>query len=183
MSEAAEDRHIVLPPRPSHGRMPSLLSLTYQSRATREMSVEDLRALQRAAVARNHAEDVTGMLLYTERRFFQWIEGPPRSIERIWNSISRDSRHTDITSLAVHSSAFRLFGKWNLQLAAKERAAPTVDLLRRDINWPASRLAYLVATSGWKTPARRRTSSRDYGACRRCSARCRRRCDPRTSGP
>ncbi|HRN52512.1 MAG TPA: BLUF domain-containing protein [Gemmatimonadaceae bacterium] len=148
MSEPAEDRRIVLPPRPSHGRMPSFLSLTYQSRATREMSVEELHALQRAAVARNHAEDVTGMLLYAERRFFQWIEGPPRSIERIWNSISRDSRHTDITSLAVHSSTFRLFGQWNLKLAKKERAVPTDHASRQDIHWPASRLAYLVATGG-----------------------------------
>ncbi len=93
-----------------------LMTITYRSRATSPLSETQLGDLQHTAAARNRAENITGMMVYNDDRIFQWLEGPPASIARIWSSISRDPRHADIEALSVHTAPTRLFGKWNLKL-------------------------------------------------------------------
>jgi methanogenic corrinoid protein MtbC1 len=98
-----------------------LMTLTYRSRAAAPMSTDRLRALHQAASARNRAEGVTGVVLYDEQRFFQWIEGPPASLARIWSSISQDPRHTDIEAISVHAAPTRLFSQWDMRLFTSRR--------------------------------------------------------------
>ena len=94
-----------------------LMTLTYRSRATSPLSETQLGDLQHNAAARNRAEGITGMMVYNDDRFFQWLEGPPASIARIWSSISRDPRHADIEAISVHTAPTRLFANWSLKLA------------------------------------------------------------------
>ncbi len=94
-----------------------LMTLTYRSRATSPLSETQLGDLQHAAAIRNSREGITGLMVYNDDRFFQWLEGPPASIARVWSSISRDQRHADIEALSVHSAPTRLFGKWHLRLS------------------------------------------------------------------
>ena len=89
-------------------------SLTYQSRATSRPTVADLRELAWKARARNHALGVTGMLLYDRGRFFQTLEGSPESLKTLWDSVSRDTRHSDIEILSEHIIPARLFGAWDM---------------------------------------------------------------------
>ncbi len=104
----------------THGRDQSaatpLMTLTYRSRATTPLSESQLSDLQHSAAARNRAENITGMMVYNDDRFFQWLEGPPASIARVWSSISQDPRHADIEALSVHSAPTRLFANWSLKL-------------------------------------------------------------------
>ncbi len=90
------------------------VSLSYQSTATRRPTIADLSELTERARRRNHSLGVTGLLLYDRGQFFQTVEGPPESIKTIWESISRDSRHTDIDILSEHIIPTRLFGNWDL---------------------------------------------------------------------
>lgn len=103
-----------------------LMTLTYRSRATVPMTPAGLLELQRSAAVRNRAEGVTGIVLYDDQRFFQWIEGPPNAIGRVWSSISRDARHTDIDAISVHSSPTRLFAQWDLKLSLNRQEMPTL---------------------------------------------------------
>lgn len=100
---------------------PPLLTLTYRSRATTPLGAADLIRLRDAAAARNHAEGVSGIVVYDDSRFFQWLEGPPKAIRRVWASISEDPRHTDIEALSLHAASVRLFGQWDLKLATKRQ--------------------------------------------------------------
>lgn len=93
-----------------------LMALTYRSRATAPLSETQLGDLQHRAAARNRAEGITGMMVYNDDRIFQWLEGPPAGIARIWSSISRDPRHADIEALSVHTAPSRLFARWSLKL-------------------------------------------------------------------
>lgn len=100
---------------------PPLLTLTYRSRATAPLSAAELGRLRDQAAARNHAEGISGIVLYDDDRFFQWIEGPPKAIRRVWASISEDQRHTEIEALSLHAASVRLFGQWDLKLATKRQ--------------------------------------------------------------
>ncbi len=133
----------------THGRDQSaaspLMTLTYRSRATTPLSESQLADLQRSAAARNRAESITGMMVYNDDRFFQWLEGPPASIARIWSSISRDTRHADIEALSVHSAPTRLFANWSLKLTTGKGDPLMGDLTAMlSTNAAAERLAALV---------------------------------------
>jgi hypothetical protein len=97
----------------------SLCSLVYRSRAVVSLSDYELYELVQAAQARNAAESVTGLMLYDDGRFYQWLEGPAAGVKRLMQSITADRRHTDIEILSDKPSATRQFGDWTMRLATR----------------------------------------------------------------
>ncbi len=110
-----------------------LSTVVYRSQAVREMSPPALRDLTLSSQERNRREAVTGLMLYDGGQFFQWLEGPPASLDRLMSSIRQDPRHTDIEILNNQSAPARTFGDWNMKLAAQY---PEVDPWQRDVIEP-----------------------------------------------
>jgi Sensors of blue-light using FAD len=104
-------------------RGPQLATLTYRSRAVAPMLTSDLDAMTQAAQARNRKEGLTGMMIYDDGRFFQWLEGPAAGLERVWQSVSQDPRHTNIEVLGQQAARTRLFGDWAMKLSARSAVA------------------------------------------------------------
>ncbi len=119
------------PNRPVGGAL--LSTVVYRSKAVREMSPPALRDLTVTSQARNRREAVTGLMLYDNGQFFQWLEGPPKSVDRLMGSICQDPRHTGIEILNNQSAPARTFGDWNMKLAAEY---PAVDPWQRDVIAP-----------------------------------------------
>jgi hypothetical protein len=99
--------------------MNSLSRVVYRSRAVQPMTPPDLHALATSAQARNREEQLTGLVVYDRDTFFQWLEGPSDSLNRVLDSIMHDPRHTDIEILDSHPLAARRFGNWYLKVAAR----------------------------------------------------------------
>lgn len=109
-----------------------LSTIVYSSRAVAPLSDSDLQNLMQTAQARNQREGVTGVVVYDDNRFFQWLEGPAAGVDRIMNSIRGDRRHTDIQVIARRASAARRFDGWDMKLAAPgaDPAAWNEDILK-----------------------------------------------------
>ena len=88
------------------------------------MSAYALRGLERSARARNRREGVTGLAVYEDGRFFQWLEGPTEALDRVWSSIRHDRRHTDIADFTVCSTPARMFDGWDMRLAVRGEQPP-----------------------------------------------------------
>jgi len=101
-----------------------LSKVVYRSRAVHPLTPVDLQKLTLAAQARNRAESITGLMLYDDDRFFQWLEGPTDALERIMRSIRNDPRHTDIEVLRQEPADARRFSGWDLKLATSLGSAP-----------------------------------------------------------
>ncbi len=97
----------------------NLCSVVYRSRAMVSLSDYELYELVQAAQSRNAAESITGLMLYDEGRFYQWLEGPTENVGRLMRSICSDRRHTDIEILSDKPAAQRQFGDWKLRLATR----------------------------------------------------------------
>lgn len=110
------DRTIAADP---SGPASRLSTVVYRSRARSPLTDRDLRGLLRTAQARNQREAITGVVLYDDSRFFQWLEGPPDGVERVMASIRQDPRHTDLEVLAARESPARRFQGWDMKLAAR----------------------------------------------------------------
>ena len=58
--------------------------------------------------------NVTGALLYTDGNFAQVLEGPLSSVERIFEVIQRDSRHSEVTVVQCGPISERDFPEWSM---------------------------------------------------------------------
>ena len=87
-----------------------LSSLVYESRATAALTEHEVQQLIASAQERNLKEGVTGLLVYDQGHFLQWLEGPTEGLGRIWQSIRNDRRHTAITVLGECTTPVRFFG-------------------------------------------------------------------------
>ena len=94
-----------------------LATLIYRSRAAIDLGATELGRLVEHARARNRSLSVTGMLVYDDGNFFQWLEGPALAVDKLWRTIQNDPRHFDVQLLGKHSIPVRLFGDWEMRLA------------------------------------------------------------------
>lgn len=96
---------------------PDLFTLLYVS----EFTSADAGAIARLCEQSRHnneRDDITGLLVFDGRAFCQFIEGPRAAIERLYERLERDPRHTRIRMLQASSSnGARRFPSWRLGYA------------------------------------------------------------------
>jgi hypothetical protein len=88
--------------------------ILYQSTPTQEFGSLALFKLLTDAQHRNAQLQITGHLLFVNGQFTQCLEGPPDSIELLWQSIQRDPRHHDIQLLMSRATDKRRFPEWSM---------------------------------------------------------------------
>ncbi len=94
--------------------MAKLYALTYLSRAARDLLPEELDSILLQARLFNAAEQITGVLLYGDGRFFQLLEGPEASVLKVFDRVSRAQAHKSIRVLSKGPIAERFFESWHM---------------------------------------------------------------------
>ncbi|WWE61252.1 BLUF domain-containing protein [Parasalinivibrio latis] len=78
------------------------------------MTENELDELLEEIRTNNERLNVSGMLLYKDGCFIQVIEGPPETLEALFDRISNDDRHHDVMELLHTSIPSREFGAWTM---------------------------------------------------------------------
>ena len=120
-------------------------ALLYRSSARPGLLASDLNDVIATAEARNPRLGVTGLLLYGELEvvpgapgeFVQWIEGPERAVEDLFEVVSADPRHGrvevlgrgPVSSLAAPApgAGGRLFPTWSMGMVRLAALPATLD--------------------------------------------------------
>jgi hypothetical protein len=90
--------------------------IKYISRFAEDLSKEDIDALVEQAEQKNAEHDITGILVTAGHLFFQLIEGPSDSVDRLFDNIRNDERHTDVLILAAEDNVpHRIFPHWSMK--------------------------------------------------------------------
>lgn len=77
--------------------MKSIYTICYTSKASRELSPEDVQDIFDHTSTRNNENNICGVLLYSLGNFFQVLEGDQEYIETLYDEkIKKDNRHSDI---------------------------------------------------------------------------------------
>ncbi len=95
-----------------------LYSLVYTSTASRPLAKSDLEHILGNARKRNLEEHVTGLLLFTEGKFMQYLEGPKSGVLKIFEIIKKSSMHEQITEVSRQSVDTREYGDWSMAFLA-----------------------------------------------------------------
>ena len=138
-SELAADRG---PAETTSGEGTALHRLVYQSlcaihdtEAALIAEVDDILAVARP---KNQAAGVTGALMFNGTHYAQVLEGPREAVERIFECIQLDPRHSDVVLLSFDPAEKRLFGNWSM--AHVGGADGRLASLAKDTGFDAARL-------------------------------------------
>ncbi len=102
--------------------LPLLFNMVYCSRATADVDAAAVDRIIATAQRDNPRWGITGMLVVGEGIFFQWLEGPRASIERLMTRLRSDPRHEQIIVLSeVEEARERLFPQWDMELVGAEQ--------------------------------------------------------------
>jgi Sensors of blue-light using FAD len=114
-----------------------LVRLMYASRAVPAVDAEELQSLLRQCRTHNPQHGVTGVLCFADRIFLQVLEGSRSAVNRLYQRIVGDTRHTDVELLSYNEIDERRFAGWamgqvqmaglNPALLLKYSASATLD--------------------------------------------------------
>ena len=114
-----------------------LVRLMYCSRAVPAVDQEELFSILKKSKANNAKSGVTGALCFSEGIFIQVLEGGRNAVNRLYNRIAADPRHTDVELLLYQEIGERRFAGWSMgqvnmsrlnpSLLLKYSARPTLD--------------------------------------------------------
>ncbi|MCC9600441.1 BLUF domain-containing protein [Stieleria sp. JC731] len=96
------------------GPEPELCQLIYVSAAAVKFTDNDLEKLLQQARHTNHVLDITGVLLFVDKTFFQVLEGEPKNVRALYEKIASDPRHNNTLVLSEESVGERNFGEWSM---------------------------------------------------------------------
>lgn len=91
-----------------------MLTIVYSSRATGEVTDDELSALLMTSRANNARDGLTGMLLYRSGRFIQLLEGEDDAVQARMTRIAGDPRHDQVMTLIKEPISERHFPDWTM---------------------------------------------------------------------
>jgi len=94
-----------------------LVRLLYYSRASREMSLADLKDILGTARDNNSSIDVCGMLCYDKRYFLQALEGERETVNELYLDIADDPRHDEVVIISYDEVPTTIFPQWQMGYA------------------------------------------------------------------
>jgi hypothetical protein len=87
--------------------------LIYVSTAAIELGLDDVASILARSEHLNQLDGVSGMLLYSEGTFMQFIEGPSSGVDSTYARIRKSSKHHGIIELFRRPVQSRHFRAWD----------------------------------------------------------------------
>jgi len=104
------------------------------------MRDQDLADLLTQARENNDRRAITGLLLYKDGRFIQLLEGHEDQIQKSFERIRRDERHTAVELLWLRYTQYRDFPDWTMGFINADEVNPETlkgfsRFLERDLRY------------------------------------------------
>ena len=103
-----------------------LVRLLYASRATEEVTQDELLSILKKSRINNLAAGVTGVLCYSGGVFLQVLEGGREPVSSLYNRIAGDTRHKQVVLLAYEEIGERSFVGWSMGQVNLSRLNPSL---------------------------------------------------------
>jgi hypothetical protein len=105
-----------------------IVRLLYASRAAAPVAPDGLAAILRQAKANNPRHGITGVLCCSDDMYLQVLEGGRSAVNRLYNRIVADPRHTDVELLSYQQIGERHFAGWSMGQVNLSRLNPALLL-------------------------------------------------------
>jgi hypothetical protein len=104
--------------------VPLLEHIIYASVAAQHFGSSELAELLEKSRASNERLGLTGMLLHcdSDGSFFQVLEGEPAALDRLFQKLLLDKRHSHVTLIIREPIARRSFAEWSMGFSGVSQA-------------------------------------------------------------
>ena len=92
-----------------------LYQLVYRSIPSVEMTWPVLSSIIANAQSNNTRDHITGLLVWFDGYFLQALEGPRLKLNKCYQRIAIDDRHTDVELMTMRPIPRRLFPDWRMR--------------------------------------------------------------------
>ncbi|MFD1001036.1 BLUF domain-containing protein [Ohtaekwangia kribbensis] len=91
-----------------------LTHLVYVSTRKRNCTDEEIEKILAACRTNNGPLDITGVLLYSDTRFIQYVEGKSTALTSLYDKIKKDARHEKVVMISYNPITDRIFPSWQM---------------------------------------------------------------------
>ncbi|MCC5943310.1 MAG: BLUF domain-containing protein [Bernardetiaceae bacterium] len=102
-----------------------LAQLLYVSNRNSNCTQEEIDNILAACKKNNPPLYITGVLLYSERKFIQLVEGDFNTLMTLYDKIKIDHRHSEVMMISCSPIKEKSFPSWHM--ATKKIGAETID--------------------------------------------------------
>ena len=102
----------------------------YLSTAARPIRPADLEAVLTHAHRNNERDGITGLLMFHDGSFMQFLEGERAAVEACAGRIARNPMHRQMTRVFAGQADRRLFGEWSMAFARPSTILPDTPGVR-----------------------------------------------------
>lgn len=95
-----------------------LMRLVYVSYANTVMSEQEVDEILQKSKVNNAKKNISGVLMYSDRYFFQCLEGERKDLNKLYLHIATDPRHSRCMQLEYSQVNARLFSNWSMEYVA-----------------------------------------------------------------
>ena len=159
-AKSSGKKKLMSTPLPTYGDEPTpglafpvLYNLVYCSRATTGVDAAAVDRIIESARRWNPAQGITGLLVFGNGIFFQWLEGPRHSVLELMARLKTDPRHESVVQLsATEEVRERLFPDWDMELVTatdiRDVLVDALDHAKQEENAASLRLLLEQLDSG-----------------------------------
>lgn len=104
-----------------------LSHLIYISYRNENCTDEEIQNILKSCKKNNGHNDITGVLLYSDKQFVQYLEGEYNEIISLFEKIKKDKRHRNVIMLTSFPIKERAFPSW--QMGAKKVSLEDVEFV------------------------------------------------------
>ncbi|MBQ4822451.1 BLUF domain-containing protein [Aquimarina sp. MMG016] len=105
-----------------------LLTICYISNASEKLKSEDIEMLMVETKAFNNANNIGGILIYSDLTFFQIIEGEYDLIKSLFKKIEQDYRHYNVLKILETKSTKMRYERFNSKYITYHREEANIEL-------------------------------------------------------
>ena len=105
-----------------------LVRLVYVSYANSAMSEKEVGDILEKSKANNSKKNISGVLMYSDRYFFQCLEGERKDVNKTYLRIAADTRHSRCMQIEYSQVDSRLFANWAMEYVAYNGVADQLFL-------------------------------------------------------
>ncbi len=91
-----------------------LSQLVYVSVRNASCTDNEIQKILDSSIRNNGKIDITGVLLYSDKKFLQCLEGEYKEIISLYDKIKEDPRHQNVILLSLFSIKERSFPSWQM---------------------------------------------------------------------
>lgn len=103
-----------------------LTYILYQSDRKPICTEAEIQKILASCKKNNSHKDITGMLIYTNNKFMQMLEGDYNAITELYNKIKQDQRHHHVVSISLGMLKKRNFPGWAMALKEVDKKHLTI---------------------------------------------------------